>query len=143
MGHVTAIYIGPRQAEPMQAVDEVKVIDGRGLDGDRYCEGEGTFSRTEGSGRHITLIESEAVEAGCDLYAASGVSLAPGARATVGTGIAVAIPDGHVGLTTPRSGLAASKGLSLVNAPGVIDAGYRGEIKVILVNHGDECIDIA
>ncbi len=73
-------------------------------------------------------------DAGLDLHAASSVELAPGERAVVGTGIAVAIPVGYVGLTTPRSGLAARVGLSAVNAPGVIDSGYRGEIKLILVN---------
>jgi dUTP pyrophosphatase len=73
-------------------------------------------------------------DAGLDLHAASSIELAPGERAVVGTGIAVAIPVGYVGLTAPRSGLAARVGLSTVNAPGVIDAGYRGEIKLIIVN---------
>lgn len=73
-------------------------------------------------------------DAGLDLYAAENVSLEPGERAVIGTGIAVAVPEGYVGLTTPRSGLAARVGLSAVNAPGVIDSGYRGEIKLILVN---------
>lgn len=73
-------------------------------------------------------------DAGLDLHAASSIELAPGERAVVGTGIAVAIPEGYVGLTAPRSGLAARIGLSTVNAPGVIDAGYRGEIKLIIVN---------
>lgn len=77
-------------------------------------------------------------DAGMDLYAASAVTLAPGERATVGTGVAVAIPEGWVGLVTPRSGLAQRHGLSIVNAPGVVDSGYRGEIRVILVNHGRE-----
>lgn len=83
-------------------------------------------------------------DAGIDLHAAESVVIGPGERVVVGTGIAVAIPDGHVGLTTPRSGLAARVGLSMVNAPGVIDAGYRGEIKLILVNldHRDK-IEIA
>ena len=66
--------------------------------------------------------------------AADDVDLAPGRRALVGTGIAVAIPHGMVGLVHPRSGLAARAGLSIVNAPGTIDAGYRGEIKVCLIN---------
>ncbi|HUH07991.1 MAG TPA: dUTP diphosphatase [Egibacteraceae bacterium] len=73
-------------------------------------------------------------DAGLDLRAAEDVALAPGERATVRTGIAVAIPDGHVGLVHPRSGLAARHGLGLVNSPGTIDSGYRGEIKVILIN---------
>ncbi|BBX70755.1 deoxyuridine 5'-triphosphate nucleotidohydrolase [Mycolicibacterium psychrotolerans] len=73
-------------------------------------------------------------DAGVDLYSAEDVELAPGARALVGTGIAVAIPHGMVGLVHPRSGLAARVGLSIVNSPGTIDAGYRGEIKVSLIN---------
>ena len=74
-------------------------------------------------------------DAGLDLHAAEAVTLAPGARAAVGTGIAVAIPPGYAGLVLPRSGLALRHGLGLVNAPGLIDAGYRGEIRVLLVNH--------
>jgi dUTP pyrophosphatase len=74
-------------------------------------------------------------DAGLDLYAADTVTLLPGARAAVGTGIAVAIPAGYAGLVLPRSGLALRHGLSLVNTPGLIDAGYRGEIRVLLVNH--------
>jgi dUTP pyrophosphatase len=73
-------------------------------------------------------------DAGLDLHAARDVTIPPGERTVIGTGIAVAIPDGYVGLGTPRSGLAARSGLSIVNAPGVIDSGYRGEIKVILIN---------
>jgi dUTP pyrophosphatase len=73
-------------------------------------------------------------DAGVDLYSAEDVELAPGKRALVSTGIAVAIPYGMVGLVHPRSGLAARVGLSIVNSPGTIDAGYRGEIKVALVN---------
>jgi dUTP pyrophosphatase len=73
-------------------------------------------------------------DAAVDLYSAEDVELAPGHRALVGTGIAVAIPVGMVGLVHPRSGLAARVGLSIVNSPGTIDAGYRGEIKVALVN---------
>jgi len=69
-----------------------------------------------------------------DLYSAEDVELAAGQRALVATGIAVAIPHGMVGLIHPRSGLAARLGLSIVNSPGTIDAGYRGEIKVALVN---------
>ena len=73
-------------------------------------------------------------DAGVDLYSAIDVELAPGQRALVPTGIAVAIPYGMVGLIHPRSGLAARLGLSIVNTPGTIDAGYRGEIKVSLIN---------
>src|SRR3954453_17324764 len=73
-------------------------------------------------------------DAGADLVAAVGVRLAPGERAVVPTGIAIALPEGYAAFVHPRSGLAARAGLGLVNAPGTIDAGYRGEIKVILVN---------
>ena len=73
-------------------------------------------------------------DAGLDLYAAVDVTLAPFERALVPTGIAAAIPEGHAGFVLPRSGLAARSGLSLVNAPGLIDSHYRGEIKVIAVN---------
>jgi dUTP pyrophosphatase len=74
-------------------------------------------------------------DAGADLVTAVDVTLAPGERALVGTGVALALPDGYVALVHPRSGLAARHGLSIVNTPGTIDAGYRGEIKVLLVNH--------
>jgi dUTP pyrophosphatase len=73
-------------------------------------------------------------DAGLDLTACESVSIGAGERATVGTGLAVEIPEGHAGLVTPRSGLALRHGLSIVNAPGVIDAGYRGEVRVILLN---------
>jgi dUTP pyrophosphatase len=73
-------------------------------------------------------------DAGVDLFSAIDVELAPGQRALVSTGIAVAIPHGMVGLVHPRSGLAARVGLSIVNSPGTIDAGYRGEVKVSLIN---------
>lgn len=73
-------------------------------------------------------------DAGADLSAAEDVDLAPGQRAVVRTGIAIALPDGYAGFVHPRSGLAARHGLTMVNAPGTIDAGYRGEIKVILLN---------
>ena len=73
-------------------------------------------------------------DAGLDLYASEPARLDPGARASVGTGIAVEIPDGHAGLVLPRSGWAAKHGISLVNAPGLIDAGYRGEVRVLLLN---------
>lgn len=73
-------------------------------------------------------------DAGVDLFSAEDVELAPGHRALVGTGVAVAVPFGMVGLIHPRSGLASRVGLSIVNSPGTIDAGYRGEIKVALIN---------
>jgi dUTP pyrophosphatase len=77
---------------------------------------------------------AHAGDAGLDLYARENVTLKPGERALVPTGVALAIPDGYVGLVHPRSGLAARHGVTLVNAPGTIDAGYRGEVKVILAN---------
>lgn len=73
-------------------------------------------------------------DAGADLRSTERCILQPGERRLVGTGVALAIPEGHVGLITPRSGLAARAGLSIVNSPGVIDSGYRGEIKVCLIN---------
>jgi dUTP pyrophosphatase len=73
-------------------------------------------------------------DAGLDLYAAQPAILAPGERASVGTGVAVEIPPGHAGLVLPRSGLAARHGIALVNAPGLIDSGYRGEVRVLLLN---------
>ncbi len=83
-------------------------------------------------------------DAGLDLCALEPVTLAPGARATVRTGIAIELSAGHAGWVVPRSGLAARHGLSLVNAPGLIDAGYRGEIKVLLLNtDAREAVQIA
>jgi dUTP pyrophosphatase len=77
-------------------------------------------------------------DAGYDLRCLDAFSLAPGRRAVVGTGIAIALPDGVAGLVVPRSGLAARHGLSVVNGPGLIDPNYRGEVRVVLVNLGDE-----
>jgi dUTP pyrophosphatase len=76
-------------------------------------------------------------DAGLDLSSCERVELAPGGRATVGTGLAVAIPDGYAGFIQPRSGLAAKSGITIVNAPGLVDCGYRGELKVILHNTDD------
>jgi dUTP diphosphatase len=73
-------------------------------------------------------------DAGLDLYASEAAHLGPGERWSVGTGIAVEIPEGHAGLVLPRSGLARDHGIALVNAPGLIDAGYRGEVRVLLLN---------
>lgn len=73
-------------------------------------------------------------DAGLDLYASEAVVIRPGERASVGTGIAIELPEGHAGLVLPRSGLAARHGIALVNAPGLIDAGYRGEVRVLLLN---------
>lgn len=84
--------------------------------------------------------------AGIDLPAAvplgEPVAIAPGQRTLIGTGFAVAIPEGHEGQVRPRSGLALEYGLTVLNAPGTIDADYRGELKVLLVNHGDEPVII-
>lgn len=78
---------------------------------------------------------AHAGDAGADLHTAIDLTLAPGERALVPTGIALALPAGFVALVHPRSGLAARHGLSIVNTPGTIDAGYRGEVKVLLINH--------
>ena len=77
---------------------------------------------------------AKAGDAGMDVYARIDCTLAPGARALIPTGIAIALPDGYVCLVHPRSGLAAKSGISIVNSPGTIDAGYRGEIQIILIN---------
>lgn len=73
-------------------------------------------------------------DAGADLFATRDVELAPGERAVVGTGVAIALPDGYAAFVHPRSGLASRHGVTLVNAPGTVDAGYRGEIRVTLIN---------
>jgi dUTP diphosphatase len=73
-------------------------------------------------------------DAGLDLVACDRVELAPGERALVGTGLAVAIPEGYAGFVQPRSGLAAKSGITIVNTPGLVDSGYRGELKVVLLN---------
>ncbi|HJQ49830.1 MAG TPA: dUTP diphosphatase [Gaiellaceae bacterium] len=73
-------------------------------------------------------------DAGLDLAASERVELGPGERARVGTGLAVAIPEDHAGLVLPRSGLAARHGITVVNSPGLVDAGYRGELKIVLLN---------
>ena len=73
-------------------------------------------------------------DAGLDLAAGERVELGPGERAAIRTGLAVAIPDGHAGFVQPRSGLAARHGITVLNSPGLVDAGYRGELKVVLLN---------
>jgi len=91
----------------------------------------------------VTKLDNEAViptyakpgDAGADLYSISDLVLAPGERALVRTGLAIALPTGYVGLVHPRSGLGLKNGISVVNTPGTIDAGYRGEIGVVLINH--------
>ena len=73
-------------------------------------------------------------DAGLDLHASEAAVLEPGERASVGTGIAIEVPPGHAGLVLPRSGLAARNGIALVNSPGLIDSGYRGEVRILLIN---------
>lgn len=82
-------------------------------------------------------------DAGMDLRASEEATIPARSRALVGTGIAIALPEGHVGLVHPRSGLAAKHGVTVLNAPGTIDAGYRGEVKVILLNTSDEAFNVA
>ncbi|MGX6447636.1 dUTP diphosphatase, partial [Patulibacter sp. S7RM1-6] len=79
-------------------------------------------------------VRQHADDAGLDLCCVEPVALGPGERATVPTGLAVALPPGHAGFVTPRSGLASRHGVALVNAPGIVDAGYRGELRVLLLN---------
>lgn len=81
-------------------------------------------------------------DAGLDLYSTVDAVVEAGGWQAIDTGIAVAIPLGHAGLVVPRSGLSLTKGVSLVNSPGVIDAGYRGEVRVIIINHGTEPLKI-
>jgi len=85
------------------------------------------------SGEHVPEYAHPG-DAGADLVATETVELGPGERATVGTGTAIALPDGYVAFVVPRSGLAAKHGITIVNTPGTVDAGYRGEIRVILLN---------
>lgn len=100
---------------------------------------------------HVTRLHPDAVlptyahpgDAGLDLTSVEHVVLEPGQRHAVATGWAMAIPNGWVGLVHPRSGLALRQGLTVANAPGTIDAGYRGEVKVILVNLGADAVTIA
>ena len=82
----------------------------------------------------VLPVRAHGGDAGLDLAACEAVTIGAGERAAVGTGLAVEIPDGHAGLVVPRSGLALRHGISIVNAPGVIDAGYRGEVRVVLLN---------
>lgn len=82
-------------------------------------------------------------DAGVDLHAREAADLAPGERRAIPTGVAVAVPEGYVGLIAPRSGLAIRSGLSIVNTPGILDSGYRGEIAVILINLGSESVKIS
>lgn len=77
-------------------------------------------------------------DAGADLTAAEAVVLAPGQRATVGTGVSIALPDGYVAFVVPRSGLAMRHGITIVNSPGTVDAGYRGEIRITMLNTDQE-----
>jgi len=81
-------------------------------------------------------------DAGLDLFAADTTTLQPCERGLIPCGVAVAIPEGHVGLVHPRSGLAVDHGLTVLNAPGTIDSGYRGEIKVLLINLGQEAVEV-
>lgn len=94
-----------------------------------------------GEGLALPAYETEHA-AGMDLRAAEDAILAPGARALVATGFAIALPEGFEAQVRPRSGLAAKHGVTLLNSPGTIDADYRGEIKVILINHGAEAFAV-
>lgn len=95
-----------------------------------------TFRRLRSEAR--VPARAHAGDAGYDLRAVDEAELPPGKRALVGTGVSVAIPHGYAGLVLPRSGLAMRHGISLVNTPGLIDSGYRGEIRIPLINHDRE-----
>ena len=88
-------------------------------------------------------IYAHAGDAGADLRSAEAISIPAGQRATVRTGVSIALPSGYVGLVHPRSGLAAKHGITVLNAPGTIDAGYRGEISITLLNTDSKTFDIA
>jgi dUTP pyrophosphatase len=103
---------------------------------------EVAFARVGDHGLPLPAYATEEA-AGLDLRAADAHRLLPGERRLVATGFAVALPPGHEGQVRPRSGLAARHGLTVLNAPGTVDPDYRGEIKVILVNHGAEPVEIA
>jgi dUTP pyrophosphatase len=81
-------------------------------------------------------------DGGVDLYARTDCRLGPGERDLIPTGVAVAVPVGYAALVVPRSGLAVKHGLGVVNSPGLVDSGYRGEVQVILINHGSEAVEI-
>lgn len=82
-------------------------------------------------------------DAGVDLHSSIDLILAPGERVAVPTGLAIALPVGHAALVLPRSGLAVKAGIGVVNGPGLIDAGYRGEIAVLLINHGSDTVELS
>ena len=82
-------------------------------------------------------------DGGVDLFTRKDFRLEPGERALIPTGVAIAVPAGFAGLLVPRSGLANRHGFGVVNSPGLIDAGYRGEVKVILINHGSKAVDVS
>ena len=87
---------------------------------------------------------AHAGDAGLDLHSADAITLGAGQRGVVGTGLQIAVPDGYVGLVTPRSGTAVRAGLSMVNTPGILDSGYRGEVRIVLINlDPSETIEIA
>ena len=98
---------------------------------------------TRSDSMHSLPTVAHAHDAGADLTAAEAVVVAPGERVLVPSGVAVAIPDGFAGFVLPRSGLAINNGVTVINAPGLIDSGYRGELKVGLVNHGEVSFSIA
>lgn len=107
-------------------------------------EGEGPVLRVRRLDPDVPLPSyAHPGDAGLDLASAEQRVLEPGERAAVSTGIAVAVPDGWVGLVHPRSGLSLREGVTVVNAPGTVDSGYRGELKVLLVNLGDRPVEIS
>ena len=110
------------------------MLCGAGGSGARMSSAAGALRVQRLDPRATLPTRAYAHDAGLDLYALEPVALAPGQRASVRTGIAVEIPEGQAGLVLPRSGLAARHGIALVNAPGLIDAGYRGELQVLLLN---------
>lgn len=120
-------------------------------DGDGGVGAEGDGGRSGGMKLQVRLLHPRAQlprrahpgDAGADLFSVEEVTIPPGERRSVGTGLALAIPEGYAGFVQPRSGLAAKHGIMLVNTPGLIDAGYRGEVRVLLYNSGAEPFEVA
>lgn len=134
IGRGAEIFVG-HDFETIEQPGDARQEGGGMVSGSAGGSGTGEVLRIRRLDKGLPLpVRAHAADAGIDLHAAEDCDLAPGHRVLVPTGVAIALPVGYVGLVHPRSGLAARAGLSIVNAPGTVDAGYRGEIKVNLIN---------